>query len=86
MTDEGKTLLVPFDSNDPEFTRGFEAGTLWQRMQTEGEVKATIHATNAEMVMRMAERYSFTFTSYYLDAEGFWMGVVMRGLPIGDRA
>jgi hypothetical protein len=48
-------LICPFDSDDPEFIRGFEVGALWERLKTDGPCEATLHAANAEMAMRLAE-------------------------------
>jgi hypothetical protein len=48
-------LVLRFDSDAPEFTRGFEAGALWSQLQGPEPIEATVHATNVEMVMRMAE-------------------------------
>jgi hypothetical protein len=61
-------LLLPFDTDDPEFTRGFEAGSLWERIKNDRTSwTETIHASNAEMVMRMCEAESRTFRSEDLD-------------------
>jgi hypothetical protein len=48
---------LAFDTSDPEFIRGFEAGRLWAlaQMQPDEEVEDYAHATNAEMVLRIAE-------------------------------
>jgi hypothetical protein len=71
MTDSGEheeqTLVLAFDSDDPEFARGFEAGVLWQRMGVRTPFVATIHATNTEMVMRMADVAHRTFSAHELD-------------------
>lgn len=48
-------LICPFDSDDPEFVRGFEVGALWERLKTREAFETTIHATNVEMVMRLAD-------------------------------
>lgn len=66
---EDYALLLSFDSDDPEFTRGFEAGRVWQelvictrayhdgvpRAEEPCEHNATVHFTNAEMMIRIAE-------------------------------
>jgi len=43
-----------FDTDDPEFARGFEIGVLWERLNSLGSCHMSIHASNAEMVTRMA--------------------------------
>ncbi len=48
-------LVLPFDSDDPEFTRGFEAGRLWEQVTREGPAEMAIHASNIEMALRIAE-------------------------------
>lgn len=52
----GHACLLPFDTDDAEFARGFEAGRLWALLRSdEDEIVECIHASNAEMVMRLAE-------------------------------
>lgn len=49
-------LVLAFDSEEPEFSRGFECGVIWGRMLSDaGAFAHTIHAVNAEMAIRMAE-------------------------------
>jgi len=50
-------MLLPFDTDEPEFARGFEAGRLWTllREQPDQELEANVSVENAEMVMRIAE-------------------------------
>jgi len=51
-------LVVPFDTDEPEFVRGVEIGMLHQRLRAEPlPITATIHATNAEMALRLAEAH-----------------------------
>ena len=53
----GHACLLPFDTDDAEFARGFEAGRLWALLRSEEDVEIAecIHASNAEMAMRLAE-------------------------------
>jgi hypothetical protein len=57
-------VVLAFDTDDPQFVRGFEAGRLWERIKGD---RATwdqmIHATNAEMVMRMCESEGREFSA-----------------------
>lgn len=55
MTDAEYGLVLPFDSDDSEFTRGFEAGMLYQRLELETHFEVTMSAANAEMAMRIAQ-------------------------------
>lgn len=64
--------LLLFDSDNVEFTRGFECGRLWQIFQHyDPEFEQHIHGSNAEMVLRMAEAEGRTVTAEPLD--GTWM-------------
>lgn len=65
-------LLLPFDTDDPEFARGFEAGRIWSFVQTidfdeEDPGSLTIHSTNTEMVMRIAEASGYSTFCVVLD-------------------
>jgi hypothetical protein len=53
---DGYSLVLAFDTDSPEFTRGIEAGRLYERMVRDPEpFDQMIHATNAEMALRIAE-------------------------------
>lgn len=49
--------LLPFDTQDPSFARGFEAGRLWGvlRERPDDAFEEYASAANAEMVLRIAE-------------------------------
>lgn len=50
------SLILTFDRQGEDFVLGFEAGRLWERVKAEpGEFDETVHAANAEMVLRIAE-------------------------------
>lgn len=59
----GYRQLLQFDTDYPEFVRGFEAGRIWSllRMVVKGDVDGEeldglpFHAANTEMVLRMLE-------------------------------
>jgi hypothetical protein len=62
MTDEpqgGFGCVLPFDTDDSEFCRGFEAGRLWEMLRDhEGDAPLAgqqFHASNAEMILRMLD-------------------------------
>lgn len=54
--------ILAFDTDESEFVRGFEAGCIWNALKqiTDEDydrswVKEIVHASNAEMFLRMAE-------------------------------
>lgn len=50
------TQELAFDTDDPEFVRGFEAARVGAQLHnTDDQVEATVHNTNAEMMLRLAE-------------------------------
>lgn len=56
------SLVLPFDSDNPEFTRGFEIGRIYGQLDTRPPtLNGTIHATNAEMLIRVAEQAGYTY-------------------------
>lgn len=71
--------VLAFDTQDPEFARGAEAGILWQRLEQEDRVTAAISDRNAEMVIRIAEARGLPFTAEPL-GEG-WLTVTI-GHPL----
>ncbi len=60
-------LVLPFDTDDTEFVRGFEAGRLWEQLKTGESVEQTIHASNSEMAMRICEETGREFSAEVLD-------------------
>lgn len=67
-------LTLPFDTDDAEFVRGFEAGRIWTLME-ENPDKLTgliFHAVNAEMIMRMLEAKELPLKAKFTDDE-MWM-------------
>ncbi len=73
--EDGYELVVAFDRADPVFARGVEIGMLWQRLHAEPlPVSATIHASNAEMAMRLAEASGCSVRADGLDDD--WLMVV----------
>jgi hypothetical protein len=60
MSDDGNfNLLLAFDREgeaDEPFAMGFECGRLWEMAKAnEDEFSQTVHAENAEMVLRIGE-------------------------------
>jgi hypothetical protein len=69
-SDSSHRLVLPFDTDDPEFRRGVEAGALWAHLEHEPYVAKTVHMDNAERVMRIAEVLHLPFTAH--PAAGRW--------------
>jgi hypothetical protein len=59
MLDESANtrVAVLFDTDDSEFVRGFEAGRLAGRLERQRDepIEQYVHATNAEMMLRLGE-------------------------------
>lgn len=49
------SCVLEFDSDEPAFTRGFEAGIMWSFAANTGYFCGVIHTANAEMALRIAE-------------------------------
>jgi len=69
------SLLLRFDSDEPEFTRGFEVGQIWERLKHESIFDGPVHAENAEMVMRIAEAVGCEFSGTH--ATDGWVHVCL---------
>lgn len=77
MSDDTYELHLAFDTDDPEFARGFEAGVVYGQMQHLSRVEQTIGVRNIEMVMRMAEAGGWTFTALHGD-DPDWVTIQMK--------
>ena len=74
-SDEQLQLILAFDSDAREFTRGFEAGQLWQLLDTWTLIDRLFHTSNTEMIMRMAEVKGFDFSA--VDVDDTWTQVLL---------
>jgi hypothetical protein len=54
---EGHVCLLPFDTDDPQFARGFEAGRIWALLDADPDraIDELVHGANGEMLLRMSE-------------------------------
>lgn len=75
---------MPFDTDSPEFIRGFECGHVWTKLRETNERSFTIHWTNAEMMLRVAEALGLTVTAEALDDA--WSEVTFEGEVVPDAA
>ncbi len=68
-------LALAFDTDEPEFVRGFELGRLWEQLQADPErdVNQLVHISNAEMVLRLAESCGRDVSGE--ERDGTWMMV-----------
>lgn len=76
--DDDYSCVLPFDTDDPEFVRGFQIGQLWERLNHQPHAVGMVFTRSAEMVMRMAERKGLPFTATIYDDE--WT-LAAIGLP-----
>jgi hypothetical protein len=71
---EGHSCVLPFDTDNSEFVRGFEAGRIWSLLCESGdELELLAHGQNAEMFLRMAEATGRQVRSEELGGE--WISV-----------
>lgn len=53
---DGYGCALEFDTTTSDFVRGVEIGRLWEILKhSEGPVQEILHASNAEMILRVAE-------------------------------
>ena len=81
MSEHGYELRMAFDSDEPEFARGFEAGMLYVGAEMgiftgADRFSRTIHATNAEMALRVSEALKIPVRCEELDDD--WLLVIFE--------
>ena len=78
--------LLPFDTDEPQFSRGFEAGRIWTLLSERPDelVEEVVHGANAEMVLRMAEAVDRPVVSEELG--GDWLSVSFAPAEVLDSA
>lgn len=63
MSDESTYgLVLAFDTDDPEFVRGFQVGIIWGATE-HGAWEGMVEGANTEMVMRIAEARGMRFVA-----------------------
>ncbi|MGA2455259.1 MAG: hypothetical protein ABSG93_17240 [Solirubrobacteraceae bacterium] len=55
MREIGHSLALAFDTPGADFVRGVELGRLWERLKSDEPVVEQMHASNAEMLLRIAD-------------------------------
>ncbi len=71
-------LILAFDNDEPEFRRGFEAALIYRDawgLERGSGFERTVHANNAEMIMRIAEATGCTFSAQ--EVVGDWVVVTL---------
>lgn len=66
--------LLLFDTDNPEFARGFEVGRIYEMLVNDNAevMNQPFHASNVEMVLRIAEARGLTVTAEFTD-DPTWM-------------
>ena len=64
-------LLLPFDTDHPQFARGWETGLIYGRIERDRSGEFLIHAENREMCQRIADR--FVVRVRFTDEEDGWV-------------
>lgn len=73
--------LVSFADQSESYVHGFEAGMIWQRMQSkEPEIEATVHVENEVTIINMANAtgYAAEFESVGVDG---WSSLLLTLRP-----
>jgi hypothetical protein len=79
-------LVLAFDTDEPQFTRGFALGVVWERLTHHPEgVAETVRAESAEMILRIAEAKGLPFSAEPAGGSGEWLWVTI-GTPATDEA
>lgn len=82
VDDEDYGLQISFPDASSSFTNGFEAGMVYQRLNS-GSLETIdlgydsglpVHEENLELLQKMALLYGFTFETKDVEVEG-WVGV-----------
>lgn len=70
-TEDGSwALVLPFDSDQPEFTRGFTCGQIWQLMELEEPViEHTVTSDNLFMCTVMADKGGYELKAEELNTK-----------------
>lgn len=81
--DENGNMVVEFDNPTEGFLRGFQCGQLYEAMETGFEtIVTTTLASNALMVMRLAEYCNYDYRAEYIEGKGLedleWMYIELR--------
>lgn len=80
---DGYSIALPFDTAGADFVRGIEIGRLWEMLKADEEIEEQVlHASNAEMILRVAEATERAVIARELD--DCWLAVAFG--PVGSFA
>lgn len=77
------SLVLKFTDGSTSFVNGFEAGMIWERMQSADKrdinktIDMTVHEENRELYERMAAKLGWSFHTRPTTVEG-WMEMKLR--------
>lgn len=66
-------LLIPFETNDPVFVHGFEAGMLFSMIDREEDIDQFIHHENLNLFIKMCNKAQYVWQ--YEDGDNGWVKV-----------
>jgi hypothetical protein len=78
------SLVLPFDSDDPEFCRGVDVGRMYELLRLcpdEETLEFTCLAHNAEMILRLGETFHRPVVS--VETTDDWLDVTFG--EVGDE-
>ncbi len=77
-------LVLAFDTDEPEFTRGVEVGIIWKATEDGRPWEGLVSAANTEMVIRIAEARGLSFRAHLAGDSGEWYQVTLAARPGGE--
>jgi hypothetical protein len=78
---QGHSIALAFDTASSDFVRGVEIGRLWETLKSDQEIdEQVLHASNAEMILRVAEATDRSVVGERLD--DCWLAVTFG--PVGS--
>lgn len=86
--DRSYSLLVSFPDDSHSFVHGFEAGKLWEQMESGdvAEIEMTTHVANREVIRRMADHLGWELEVADTLVEGWDITTLTKRRAERDRA
>jgi hypothetical protein len=77
-----QTLIISFADQSESYVLGFEAGLLYQRLDSGEAIEDySVHANNAETLVRIAKHFGFAATLEATGTDGWSTISLSRGRP-----